>query len=409
LAFGTSIPVQEGYVTRPSRVLIVDDEPEIGALFLDLADGLGLEATYIERSVELVETFRAFRPDVIVLDLMMPDSDGVEVLRSLAAERCSAEILLFSGADNRVMNTVARLGETHGLRIAACLQKPLSLDEIEAALSGFVTPQSAERDLRAAIEDRQIVAFYQPKVTLSEKNEWVVESVEALARWVCPRRGLVSPVEFIPVAEETGLIKDLTAVIVDDALRTIAEVRRHGYNLRMSVNLSPLLLDDPTCPDRLGAMVREHEVNAQSLVVEITESAAMSDPVLAIASLTQFRRQGMGLSIDDFGTGYSSLVQLHQMPFSELKVDRSFVSEVDRSEDARIIVRSIVELAHGLDLTVCAEGVETKETMAFLTAIGCDQAQGFLVAKPMSAGDLLDFLTADRSRRVPPSVAVGSR
>ena len=316
------------------------------------------------------------------------------VLRALAEAACEADIILFSGADARVVRTAARLGEDQGLRIKELLHKPMEIAELESILSSFAgtSPADFETALRSAIETSDMTIDLQPKVGLTNEHEWVVEGVEALARWTWPGHGPIPPGEFIPLAESSGLIEDLSDVVIDKAVRQVCELHRHGFAIDLAVNLSALTLAASDAPDRVSKILERHGLDPARLIVEVTESAAMEDGPLAMENLTRFRLKGMKLSMDDFGTGYSSLVQLYRMPFSELKIDRSFVREIDSKEEARVIVRSIVDLAHNLNLTVCAEGVETHETLAFLRSVGCNQAQGYLFAKPMDQAGLTKFL-----------------
>ncbi|NQU70519.1 MAG: EAL domain-containing response regulator [Rhodospirillales bacterium] len=393
-----------------NRVMIVDDDPNIGDLIVQVAEDLGFQTAYIERSELILETFQSFDPDLIVLDLMMPNADGVQVLRTLAKEECEAEIILFSGADARVLNTAARLAESHGLRIRGRMHKPIEINALEAMLSRSAAPSAddLEEELRVAISKADFSVHYQPKVNLKSEREWTVESVEALARWACPGRGFIAPCVFIPLAERTGLIDRLSEVVIEKAIKQANVLNQDGYSIDMAVNLSPLLLTAPDVPDRLTQQLDHYGVDSSQLIVEITESAAMADDALTMENLTRFRLKGMKLSMDDFGTGYSSLVQLYRMPFSELKIDQSFVMEIDANEEARVIVRSIVDLAHNLNLTVCAEGVETRETLDFLCSIGCDQAQGYFISKPLAEADLTRFL-AENSPNQAASIMAGDR
>ena len=389
----------------PQRLLVVDDDPGIGDLIVQVADGLGFRTKYVGRSTQILDAIGSFGPHLIVLDLMMPGSDGVQVLRALAETSCTADIILFSGADARVLNTAARLGESHGLRVRDILQKPIELGALQAALQRFEPVRSSEPedDLRLAISSREIQVHFQPKVTLLPGKAWRVNGVEALARWHHPTRGMVPPSEFVSLAEKVGLIGDLTDLVLDLAVQKARVMQDNGHTIDIAVNLSPLVLADPEAPDRICRTLAKHGVRSSRLVVEITESAAMGDGTLTMENLTRFRLKDMKLSMDDFGTGFSSLVQLYRMPFSELKVDKSFVMDVDFNEEARAVVRSIVDLAHNLNLTACAEGVETPGTLEFLRSIGCDQVQGYLISKPLDFDGLARFLT-DHS----PGKAAGS-
>lgn len=388
-------------MVESSRLLIVDDDPDIGALIEQVAGGVGFRTLFLERSDQMLETYRSFLPTLIILDLMMPDMDGVQVLRSLAGESCEADIILFSGADSRVLNTAARLGESHGLRIRELLHKPVTVEELEAVFRRFTqtSTEDLEAALRAAISSGDIDVHYQPKVDLSATSEWRVRGIEALARWTHPTRGPISPNMFIPLAEQVGLIDQLTDAVFDTAVQQTRALQENGYALDMALNLSPLVLSDPSVPDRLARRLAQSGIDNERIIIEITEGAAMAEGAQAMESLTRFRLKGMRLSLDDFGTGYSSLVQLYRMPFSELKVDRSFVRELKASEEARVIVRSIVDLAHNLGLAVCAEGIETPATLGILRSLGCDQGQGFLVSRPLPAADLMRFLATHAPSR----------
>lgn len=388
------------------RVLIIDDDPEVGAFTSEVARNLGLQALRVDRSEQVVAAFREFHPDTIVLDLMMPGMDGIQVLRALADENCQADILLFSGADGRLLNTTARLAAQQGLRIRELLRKPVQVEDLELALRrpGRAAPAS-EDELRTAIRAGQITAHFQPKVCLKAPEEWVVEGVEALARWEHPEHGLVPPADFIPLVEQSGLIGDLTEVIADRALGLARRLRRDGMNLDVALNLSPLLLDDGDLPDRFARKLDDYGVDHSRLILEVTESAAMGNNGAAMENLARIRVKGMKLSMDDFGTGYSSLVQLHRMPFSELKIDRSFVMEADTDAEARVIIQATVRLAQSLGLQVCAEGVESRKSLSFLRSIGCDQAQGYLISKSLPEDDLLAFLRTCRQARDPGAAA----
>ena len=380
-------------MTGSNHLLVVDDDPAIGDLIVQVAEGMGFQTSYVDQSDQMLSAYRSLKPDLIILDLMMPGTDGVQSLRALADAGCEANIILFSGADARVLQTAARLGASQGLQVCELLRKPIDIDDLEAMLSRFTKHSTAylESALRSAIENREISVCFQPKVSLASQREWQMEGVEALARWDCPGRGPVPPSEFIPLAESSGLIEDLSEIVIDKAVRQVSALHRNGRTVDLAVNLSALMLATRDAPDRMNEILYRYNLDCSRLIIEITESVAMENGPLAMENLTRFRLMGMKLSMDDFGTGHSSLVQLYRMPFSELKIDKSFVMELDSKEEARVIVRSIVDLAHNLNLTVCAEGVESRETLSFLRSIGCDQAQGFLIGKPMDDAGLVRF------------------
>ncbi|MFN3860875.1 MAG: putative bifunctional diguanylate cyclase/phosphodiesterase [Roseateles sp.] len=235
-------------------------------------------------------------------------------------------------------------------------------------------------ELRRAVEAGELRLYLQPKVDLARGR---VVGAEALVRWQHPTRGLVPPMQFIPFAEQTGFIRTLSAWVLASAAKFSREALDAGLALRLSVNLSTRDLMDQDLPAKIEAMLTPLEVPPASLCLEITESAIMDDPERALSTLEQLHALGFKLSIDDFGTGYSSLAYLKRLPVDELKIDKSFVMAMERDLDDARIVRSTIELAHNLGLTVVAEGLETLKAWAMLNQLGCDEGQGYFVTKPM--------------------------
>jgi len=254
-------------------------------------------------------------------------------------------------------------------------------------------------ELRHAVAHDELRLFLQPKVDLGRGT---VVGAEALVRWQHPQRGLLPPLEFVPFAEQAGFVRPISVWMVAAAARAWRTLDAAGHSLCLSVNLSPRDLMDADLAARLGAIVREHGAPPRALCLEITEGAIMEDPQRAQATLVQLSRLGFRLSIDDFGTGYSSLAYLKRLAVDELKVDKSFVLAIDRDHDDAKIVRSTIELAHNLGLSVVAEGVETARTWMLLDALGCDQAQGYYIGRPMPHVEFAAWL--DRWR-VPDALA----
>ena len=379
---------------EPGRLLVIDDEPDICDFVKEVAEKQGFDVATAENFDQFGTAHRSFRPSVIVLDLRMPEVDGIELLRFLAKEKCRAHIVLMSGLDQKVLHTASQLGATHGLRMLDALQKPILVAELERVLSRVSGEERpiTEHDLGEAISAGELVLHYQPKVKLGSEGSREVSSLEALVRWDRPGHGLVPPDEFIPLAETTGLIDSLTDYVLHAALKQIAQWRKHRSSVAVAVNLAPQLLSDLDLPDRLSDLLAEYGVDGSVLIVEVTESAAMTDAARTMDILTRLRLKGIELSMDDFGTGYSSLVELYRMPFSEMKIDKSFVIDVNRDKEAEVIVRSIVDLGHNLGLKVCAEGVETEEAMNFLRSIKCDLAQGYYISKPLPPSDAMALI-----------------
>lgn len=244
-------------------------------------------------------------------------------------------------------------------------------------------------ELRLAIERNQLELYVQPKLDV---RAWRIVGVECLVRWVHPTHGFVPPDEFIPLAEQTGNVRQLTGWMIGQALKHCAGWRELGYTLKVAVNVSTVDLLDAQLPARVASQLSQQRLPASALILEVTESAVMEDPERSIPVLTRLRELGVELSIDDYGTGYSSMAQLKRLPVDELKIDKSFVFDVADNPDDAVIVRSTIELGHNMELRVVAEGVESERVLDWLSRFGCDVAQGYLLSKPLPAAQLLHWL-----------------
>jgi EAL domain-containing protein (putative c-di-GMP-specific phosphodiesterase class I) len=244
----------------------------------------------------------------------------------------------------------------------------------------------------------ELVVEYQPIIDVACGRIMIME---ALARWVHPKYGRLGPDQFIPLAEETGAIRSITASVVEQALQQQRAWRDEGHDVRVSVNLSASSLAEPDLTEGIAAMLVRAGVAPERLVLEITESSLMAEPERTIATLTGLTELGVGLAIDDFGTGYSSLSHLQQLPVHALKIDKSFVTGLCESSVNAVIVRSIVDLGLSLGLTVIAEGVEDRQSLELLKLFGCRNAQGFYVSRPMPAEAVMAHLSSQPSRPVP--------
>jgi diguanylate cyclase (GGDEF)-like protein len=240
-------------------------------------------------------------------------------------------------------------------------------------------------EVRGALERGEFVLHYQPKIGMRSRR---ITGVEALVRWNHPRQGMLPPPSFIPLVEQTALVGPLTLYVIDRALAQLVAWREHGVHLEMAVNLSARNLRDPELPSQIAALLARHEIPARQLIVEVTESAAMLDPERAVAVLEALRISGVGVSIDDFGTGNASIEYLAKLPASELKIDRSFVTDMLENARADAIVRSTIDLAGNLELRVVAEGIETEAVLERLAALGCDVGQGYFISRPQPAEEL---------------------
>lgn len=382
------------------RVLIVDDDARIGRLARRVTESLGFETRMVDDPVNFEGEYEGFAPDVILLDLKMDTRDGVEILRWLADRYSQASIILVSGMDERIIDTTRRLGQSLGLNIPSILQKPLAIADLRKVLEDLThpvapTPSSiqliAQEDLEHALAQGQIIPYYQPQVDLDTLR---VCGVEVLARWQHPAHGLIPPADFIGLAEGTGLIGRLTFHLLGQALTDVNFLRASMPEIGLSLNLSPLLLDDLKLPDQIVGLLGGTGVEPAQLTLEITESGRMSAPPRSMDILTRFRLRGIQLSNDDLGKGYASVDQLYRLPYSEIKVDRDFVIDALKSPVAAAIVRSTIELGKRLKLRVVAEGIESWETLVLLRDLGCDVGQGHHIARPMPLREVLQWLEA---------------
>jgi EAL domain-containing protein (putative c-di-GMP-specific phosphodiesterase class I) len=252
-----------------------------------------------------------------------------------------------------------------------------------------------ESELRRAVERNEFRAFYQPIVSLASGR---IIGFEALVRWFHPRRGFVSPGQFIPLAEDTGLIMPLGAWMLRESCKQLAVWQKRGgrmSGLIMSVNLSAKQFGQPDLVRQVDRIIQSAGIDGASLKLEVTESAIMDNPESAISMLNAFKAYGIKLSLDDFGTGYSSLSYLHRFPFNVLKIDQSFVSQMEATSKNEEIVRTIVALAHTLRMDVIAEGVETASQLDHLRALKCHYGQGYFFAGPLDVDSATEMLMAD--------------
>jgi diguanylate cyclase (GGDEF)-like protein len=249
-------------------------------------------------------------------------------------------------------------------------------------------------ELRKAIANNGLHLNYQPLVLMTTRE---AVSFEALVRWTHPKLGIITPSEFVPLAERASAVADLSRWVLSAAISQLGAWRRDGLVLELAVNLSASDLGDPELPTRVLGLLQEHEVDPRQLMLEVTESAIMHEPQQAARIMQQLRSAGLRFAIDDFGTGHSSLAQLHSLPVDEIKIDRSFVISLDRSSNNQAIVRSTTELGHILGLRVVAEGIETPEAWSSLLRLGCDLAQGYFISRPMPAADVPVWLQTQRA------------
>jgi EAL domain-containing protein (putative c-di-GMP-specific phosphodiesterase class I) len=371
-------------------LLALDDEEDIAKTVSAIGSRAGFRAVSSTTPARLRELVEQSKPDVIVLDLQMPGFDGISALRHLADTQSTAKILLVTGMDERTIASAEQYGLRRGLAIFGTLQKPFDPDELFARLErahAAIRPLTPT-DLEQAIANDELVVHYQPIIRRFADNTWDVAAVEALLRWNHPIRGLLTPDSFVSMGEAGGLSRAMTDFVLQRGIEQLKGWEALRLRLGLRINVAATLISDIGFPDRLETMLVEQSIDAETLALEITETAMLEQTPDAFDILTRLRIKNIGLAIDDFGIGYSSLTQLFRMPFNEMKIDRSLVGRIGESKEAAIMVDALVALAHKLNLVVCAEGVETQDTLDALSRFGCDFAQGYHVSPPVPAAEI---------------------
>jgi EAL domain-containing protein (putative c-di-GMP-specific phosphodiesterase class I)/AmiR/NasT family two-component response regulator len=383
-------------------VMVVEDHGFQRRMALRLLAEVGVtrsrEAADGEAALALLQSGDEL-PDVIIVDLDMPGMDGIEFIGHVAQRKLARAIVVASALDPALLNTVQTMARAYGLRVLGCVEKPMTAPKLADVLALFDVSPDADEDevalditpaaLAEGLARDEFLPFFQPQVTFSNGQ---VIGVEALARW---RRGdgvIVRPAQFIPLLEREQQIDRLTDRILEKACAWKARWARSGISLKISVNVSMLNLADVAAADRFQHIVRSHGVDPREIVLEITESSVMGEAAHALNVLARLRLKGFGLSVDDFGTGYSSLSQLSQIPFTELKIDQSFVTGAANQPRKRAVIEASLELARKLNLSVVAEGVETVEDWQMLADLGCTYAQGYLISRPVPGDQLAEVI-----------------
>jgi EAL domain-containing protein (putative c-di-GMP-specific phosphodiesterase class I)/ActR/RegA family two-component response regulator len=390
------------------RILVVDDDPVIGNFLSRVGIGLDLDCAATTTAEHFLE---ALKPEtsLIFLDLLMPCIDGIEVLRVLSERGCKTPIILMSGIDRRILETAERLAKALGLVVVGRLRKPFGLTQVEAILQDFRRPDRSlhsaqaadiaisDSDLVRAVEDDEFVLHYQPQIDLSTDE---VIGFEALIRWQRTPQTLIFPGCFIAKIEALGLIDRMGLLAQQRGLSELAQFTLTGQSPpTLSVNVSALSLLDLGLPEALACLADEHGIDPERIIVEVTESGFFKDLSKALDVLARLRMKRFQISIDDFGTGYAMMQQLRHIPATEIKIDQSFVRNMQASNSDRIIVEKTIEIGHEMGMKVVAEGVETIEQLAFLRKLGCDIVQGYYFSRPLAPSALRAWLSNYRRTR----------
>jgi EAL domain-containing protein (putative c-di-GMP-specific phosphodiesterase class I) len=368
------------------RVFIVDDEPAIRDLLSRGLENAGFEPQAFATGREFERAVVKESPDLCIMDLSLPDVDGVAILNELAAQDYKGRILLISGHGQQVLRSVGRLAEGYHLQIVGCVKKPFAVKPLVELLTAnprrLFAPSRDE--VVDAIRNGQMVVRYQPIVALPGND---VVAAEALVRWQHPDEGLLPPSAFLGKLDHAGMI-ELTHCVLRSVFQNRVLWAREGIDIDLAVNVPTPIIVDPQFSTEVARLMERHQTTMKGLVLEITETDTMPDLQLLASILSGLCLKGARVAVDDFGTGFSSLSRLQVLPIDEVKIDKSFIRHCVTHEDDRKIVEAVIALAHALDMRVVAEGVETEAAAALLCELGCDFAQGFLFGRPISPSEL---------------------
>lgn len=380
------------------QALLVDDDPVFRALAEDLVLAAGAAAveTADDGVHALAKLDAGMKPDLIICDLNMPAHDGVSLIRSLAERRFPGKVLIVSGEAGSVIETVAKLARMQNLNIIGSIRKPLTLEALEAAFArGVPTVKRQEFAqvqpvlLDAAIDGSALHPFFQAKVSMATGE---IAGAEALARIAVTPTEFANPVPYIELAERNNRIDDLTFVLTRIVALHTRDFAVDGRPLPVSINVSPVSLTRLGFPDMMANAVEQVGVPPSQITLEVTETRLLEYGAQALDIFARLRIKGFGLSIDDFGTGASNIDRLQMYPFTELKIDQSFTRGALTDSFARASVEMSVRLAKEMGLKIVAEGVETTEMWDFLAGLGVDEAQGYLMARPLPPAEFAKLL-----------------
>ena len=393
------------------RLLVVEDHDFQRSIAVSQLRQLGADGVLEAR--DGAEALTKLRPDfadrgavdVMICDLDMPGMDGVELIRHVATERLVRSVILLSGLDTTLIASVQNMARAHGIPVLGIIEKPVSLQKLSNLLARFataieplphvVTAKVTAEELERGLVRREFVAYFQPKVEMTTQK---VVGAEALARWRHPDKGLLQPQSFIGIAEQTELINGLSWAMLEQALQAQRDWATQGLVTRVAVNLSLAYLGQIGVAERITALVREANIDCQYVILEVTESLVTTNMAHVLENLARLRMRGFGISIDDYGTGFSSMQQLSRIPFTELKVDQSFVAGAAAKPNIRTILESSLQLAKKLGLSSVAEGVERQEEWALLLSMGCDIAQGYFISRALAPEAFVDWSRAWNSQ-----------
>lgn len=396
------------------KALIIDDCTFQRHMLSVVCTEAGYLTVLVNNGVQALEALQDMSFTLIISDLEMPEMDGLQLTRELANLNIKSKIIFVSSHPHSVLGAAKELAEQFGLSIAGTIKKPYVPEDFLQLLldtpllnseeatnqryQGQFQGQLSKKAVLQGIQEGALIPYYQPKVCRETET---LKGFECLARWKTGEGRILGPGSFIPTAEQNALMPELTDAIIHQALSDMAHWQTKGHTLPVSINISTDDLKDITFPDRLALLTSKHDISPNKVVLEVTETKVMEEARECLEVMSRLRLHGFGLSIDDFGTGYASLKQLQYFPFSELKLDRSYVAAAIEHKPSLAVLETGIQLARNLSLLCIAEGIETEEQAQFLVSLGCPLQQGFLYAQPMPRDTVLNwiherFLGSDR-------------
>jgi EAL domain-containing protein (putative c-di-GMP-specific phosphodiesterase class I)/CheY-like chemotaxis protein len=390
--------IQKGNAMQIAEVnfLVAEDDPvQSWALAVMLKKLGGTRITEVADGQQALIVFQndSLEPvDIALIDLNMPNMDGMELIRHLAKGDCHASIILVTAHDRALLFSVETMTKAYGINLLGTIEKPATPDKLQALLKEYAGSNGGKNKAKASLPDfslgdvlqgmaeHQFEPFFQPKVEL---KTGYIKGAEAFARWRHPQYGVITPAAFLPVLEAHGKLDELNWTIIEQSVAACRTWHDLEFPIAVSINLSLSSLAQPGFTERISECIMRHGIEAEYVILEITESAVLASDPQFWESLARLRMKGFGLSVDDYGTGNSNIQMLARIPFSELKIDRSFVAGASENQALSIVLNSCLTLSRSLNRYSVAVGVETKQDWDFLQGMGCTCAQGYYIAKPL--------------------------
>lgn len=392
--------------------LVVEDHEFQRNMVVKMLKALKVKQVYTAEDgragLDLLKSLKA-PVDIIISDLDMPAMDGLEFIRHIGRGGYGNSLIVASALERNLLLSVENMAAAYHINFLGTIEKPVTPRKLEEMIvlyqpasarlgpRGIAAPMYTADEIVAGLENNEFEPYFQPKIEMATGAS---VGAEALARWEHPQQGTLSPYVFVKPLEDAGKVDALMRCMLTKTARFCRE-HRHDGDHRIAVNLSVLSLGAVGVADQITEIIRRQHVDPHCIVLEVTESAAMTDLAVVLENLARLRMKGFGLAIDDYGTGYSSLEQLSRIPFSELKIDQGFVTQAGRKDSTKVILESSLEMARRLRIRAVAEGVENSTNWDMLIELKCDVAQGYYISKPLSAEAYIEWLHSWEQMRAP--------